>query len=70
MMNELWLRITQFKKNVANDGNINPYPHIERVLDSMIEPVQPVPSPAPVTDHSVPLWKQNLRMRISYNYDQ
>ena len=44
---------TQFK-NVSNGGNVNPYPHIERVLDSMIEPVQPVPSPAPVTDHSVP----------------
>ncbi len=44
---------TQFK-NVSNGGNVNPYPHVERVLESMIEPVELVSSHSPVTEHSVP----------------
>ncbi len=45
---------TQFK-NVSNGGNnVNPYPHVERVLGSLIEPVETVPSQSPVTEHSVP----------------
>ncbi len=38
--NSMQIIVTTQFKNVSDGGNVNPYPNVERVLDSLIEPVQ------------------------------